>query len=70
MRMVWIFLFTLVIIDPYADIKYGEIDVYEYDEPAENQPKKKRKYRSKYRKKKSLGRIWCSMCDPPRWLQL
>ena len=70
MRSVWsllCILFTIVIIDPYADIKYGEVDVYEYEDTSEKQPKKKRRARKRdsYKKKK---RIWCWMCNPPRWL--
>ena len=59
------FLFTIVITDPYADITYGEIDVYEYNEKSEKQSKRKRKPRKRdaYKKKKL---VWCWMCDPPR----
>jgi len=65
MRSVWpitCLLFTIVITDPYADITYGEIDVYEYDKTPEKQPRKPRK-RDAYKKKKL---VWCWMCDPPR----
>ena len=61
-------LITVVIIDPYADIIYGEIDVYEYNETPAKKPKKKRKFRGKYRRKKNKSRLWCSMCLPPRWI--
>ena len=63
MKLLLLSLFTIVITDPYSDIRYGEIDVYEYDkEEKKNNTKKKRK------KKQKKSKLWCWMCDPPRWL--
>ena len=69
MKVFWILLFTIVITDPYADLEYGEIDVYEYDNEdrkSKTAPRKKRqRKRDRYKKKK---KIWCWMCSPPRWI--
>ena len=67
MKYVWLLLLTIVITDPYSDIVYGEIDVYEYPEKKSRaETSRKRKYKSrKYREKK---KVWCWICEPPRFL--
>ena len=70
MRYVWLLLITIVITDPYSDIVYGEIDVYEFnrEEKATEAKKKRKKRRYKNRKYREKKKIWCWMCDPPRFL--
>ena len=54
MKVFWILLFTIVITDPYADLQYGEIDVYEYDNEdrkSKTAPRKKRQ-RHRYKRKR------------------
>ena len=72
-KTVILLLYTIVIIDPYANIKYGEIDVYTYPKynfqiAQEEKASKKRRFKSKYRRKKK--RVWCGVCSPARWLYL
>ena len=62
-------LYTIVILDPYKDIRYGQIDVYDYSKSSKiiiTTPEKEKRTK----KKDTASRYFCFVCDPPRWVYL
>ncbi len=55
----------LVITDPYKNIRYGEIETYDYTEPHKIkiiEPEKEKPT------KRKTDRYFCFVCNPPQWI--
>lgn len=55
----------LVVVDPYKDIRYGEIESYDYAESNKIrviEPEKEKTI------KKEVEKYFCFVCNPPQWI--
>ncbi len=55
----------LVVVDPYKDLNYGEIESYEYAERSGIKVVEPEKEKTS---KKKVDRYFCFICDPPQWI--